>query len=293
MAVIDLSTVPAPDIVETVSFDVVFAAMKADLVTLLPDIAPTLAQETSIAARILRVCAYREIVLRQRVNDAARALLIATATGADLEALAANFGVARLVVTAATSTAAAVMEDDDRLRRRILLAQEAYSVAGPAGAYIFHALTAVPSLRDASAISPEPGRVTVTLMRSASDPAPTSDHLTTVALALSDTAVRPLTDMVSVVAPNIIDVAIVAALTIYPGPDGAVVAANARTSLDAFLLTNAFLGRDLRRAALFSRLHVDGVQSVALASPAADVVIGMRDAVRITSITITVAGVDE
>src|SRR3546814_9711108 len=49
----------------------------------------------------------------------------------------------------------AVMESDSDLRRRLVLAPEGYSVAGPEGAYIFHALSAHPDVLDASAIRSE------------------------------------------------------------------------------------------------------------------------------------------
>lgn len=290
---IDLSSLPPPQVIDNLSFEAVLADMKADLIARLPEIEPTLQIESAVVNKVLQVCAYRETLIRARINDAALSLLVARAVGADLDNVAANYNVSRLIVTPATDSAPAVMEDDDRLRRRILLAIEAYSVAGPAEAYVYHALTAVPQLRDATAITEAPGRVTVTLMNAADDPAPTQEQLTKVSLALNADTVRPLTDIVSVVGPNIIETDIVAGLTIYPGPDGAVVAENARLRLMEWLAKNAYLGRDLRRSAIFSRLHVDGVQSVDLPTPAADIIAGPRDAIRIGTVSLTIAGVDE
>lgn len=290
---IDLSTLPPPKVIETLSFEAVLADMRADLIARLPEIEPTLQLESAVVNKVLQVCAYRETLLRARINDAAVSLLVARAVGTDLDNVAANYNVRRATITSATENAPAVMETDDRLRKRIILAIEAYSVAGPAEAYIYHALTAVPQLRDATAISPNPGRVMVTIMNTIEQPEPTQGQLSAVALALNADTVRPLTDIVSVVGPNVIEVDIVAALTVYPGPDGAVVAENARQRLAAWLIDNAYLGRDLRRSAIFSRLHVDGVQSVDLPQPAADVIIGPRDAIRIRSVSLTIAGVDE
>ena len=45
--------------------------------------------------------AYRELLIRQRVNDAARGVMLATASGTDLDNLAANFNVERLLITPA------------------------------------------------------------------------------------------------------------------------------------------------------------------------------------------------
>jgi phage-related baseplate assembly protein len=294
MTQLDLSTLPPPKVVEELSFEAILSELRADMIQRLPEIEPTLALESSVVSKLLQNFAYRETLLRSRANDAALSLLLARATGADLDNVAANFGVARLVVApAAPPDTPAVMESDDRLRRRVLLAIEAYSVAGPAGAYEYHALTTIPSLRDAKATSPEPGRVVVTIMASREEPVPSVEDRAKVALALSDRTVRPLTDAVSVAAPNVIDVSIEAVLTIYPGPDGGIVAQNARDRLAAWLEEVAFLGRDLRRSAIISRLHVEGVQSVDLITPAADVIAGKRDAIKVASTDVTISGVDE
>lgn len=290
---VDLSALPAPRVIEELSFETILAEMKADLVVRFPSIEPVLQLESSVAMKVMEACAYRELILRARINDAARSLLLARAVGADLDHIAANFGVVRLVVTPATTLNPAVMEDDERLRRRVLLAIEAYSVAGPADAYVFHALTAVPSLRDATAISPEPGKVVVTIMASGADPVPTAEALTTVAMALRADDVRPLTDNVSVLAPEVVDVSIAAGITVFPGPDGTIVVEQARAKLQAWLIENALLGRDLRLSAIYSRLHVDGVHSVSLQLPAADVIVGPRQIVRVTSVSVVTAGVDE
>ncbi len=290
---VDLSALPAPRVIEELSFETILAEMKADLIVRFPAIEPTLQLESSVALKVMEACAYRELLLRARINDAARSLLLARATGTDLDHIAANFGVVRLVVTPATASNPAVMEDDDRLRRRVLLAIEAYSVAGPADAYVYHALTAVPSLRDATAVSPEPGKVVVTIMASGADPMPTAEALTTVAMALRSDDVRPLTDNVSVLAPAVVEVQISAGITVFPGPDGTIVVQQARAKLQAWLAENALLGRDLRLSAIYSRLHVDGVHSVALQSPIADVVVGPRQIIRVTSVSVAAAGVDE
>ncbi|MGY6705925.1 baseplate assembly protein [Roseinatronobacter sp.] len=287
---IDLSTLPQPEVIETLSFEGILAEMKADLIERFPEVEAILQLESTLVAKVLQVAAYREILIRARINDAARALLLARAVGSDLDNKAADFGVKRLVITPATEAEPAVMEADDRLRRRVLLAIEAYSVAGPAGAYIYHAMTAAPELRDASAIQGSPGHVVVTLMASFDEPEPTTEQRQRVMLALSEKTVRPLTDVVSVSPPEVIEIDINAELMIYPGPDGSVVADRARAQLEQWLGEVGYLGRDLRRSAIFSRLHVDGVQSVALTSPAEDIIGGPRRAIKAGAINITIAG---
>lgn len=298
---VDLSQLPAPKLVEELDVEVIYDAMVADFLDRwaerriarpeLPEIT-VLNLETDPIAVAFEVAAAREVKVRARVNDAAKSNLIAFATGSDLDQIAANINVQRLVVQPATTDTPAVMESDERLRRRILLKAEAFSGAGPAGAYVYYALTADPTLRDATAVSLAPGNVTVTLMASAANPVPTNGQLVAVALALSADDIRPLTDVVSVLGPATVDETIDAELTIYPGPDGNIVRQKALAQLNAFLAENAYLGRNLPVSAIYSRLHVEGVMSVKLNSPTQDVVIGPREAVRITSVSVTVTGVD-
>ncbi|MDB0554564.1 baseplate assembly protein, partial [Ralstonia solanacearum] len=95
----------------------------------------TLALESEPVTKLLQENAYRELVWRQRVNDAARAVMLAFAEGDDLEQLAANFDVQRLTITPADDSTVpptpAVMEGDDSLRERAQEAFEGLSVAGP------------------------------------------------------------------------------------------------------------------------------------------------------------------
>jgi phage-related baseplate assembly protein len=53
----------------------------------------------------LEVGAYRKLLNRARINDAAKALLLAYAEGSDLEQLAGNVSLQRLVIQAADPTA--------------------------------------------------------------------------------------------------------------------------------------------------------------------------------------------
>jgi phage-related baseplate assembly protein len=290
---IDLSSLPPPAVVETLSFEAIVAAMKADMVARLPEIAPTLALESTVVAKQMQVTSFRETLLRARINDAARAGLLAFAGGSDLDHLAALLGVRRRVVTPASDGQPAVMEDDERLRRRVQLAPEAFSSAGPAGAYVFHALTAAPTLRDASAYSTSPGSVTVALLADRDDPVPTDAEVTAVRAALSDERVRPLTDSVAVVKVVPVVVPIVATMTLFPGPDAGLVVAQAEAALRDLVDRSRRLGFDLRRSAVFGRLHVDGVHSVTLISPADDVIVGPGQCVRVPDITLTVTGRDQ
>lgn len=151
MAVIDLSQLPAPQIVDVLDFETLLAERKAEFVALHPKdeqeaVIRTLELESEPVTKLLQENAYRELLLRQRINEAAQAVMVAYAMGGDLDQIAANYNVKRLTVTPADNDAvppvAAVMESDEALRLRVPAAFEGLSVAGPTAAYEFHARSA-------------------------------------------------------------------------------------------------------------------------------------------------------
>jgi phage-related baseplate assembly protein len=295
---IDLSTLTPPDIVEAVDYQTILTEMVADLRA--RDATFTALVESDPAFKILEVAAYREMLIRQRVNDAARGVMVATATGADLDNLGAVFGVQRKTITPADPNTIpptpAVMETDSDYRRRVQLALEGMSTAGPKGGYIFHALQ-VTGVKDASALGPEdgqdPGDVLVTVLGQTGNGVPSSAIVTAVTAQLNDDDVRPLTDNVTVQAASVTSYAITATIYTYAGPDPAVLIDQAEDNAAAFTADNHKLGRDIRRSAIFAALHVPGVQRVELTSPAADIVLSPTQAGFCTAINISHGGVDE
>lgn len=292
MSTVDLSRLPAPAVVETLDVEGIVAARLAALAEALgPDYTAFLHSDPLAGDQI--VSALHELMLRARVNEAARQTMLAFATGSNLDHIAANLAVERLTVTPATATAPAVMEDDARLRRRVQTAPETWSTAGSAGAYVYHALTAAPNLVDASAVMTAPGTVAVTLLGPAGAATPTAETIAAVQAALSADHVRPLTDVVYVQGPTVVETPVAMALTLYPGPDGETVRAEAEARVRGFLAENRQLGRDLRLSALYARAHVDGVQRVAITEPAADLVADPTMVVEAGDVTVTIAGRDE
>ncbi|QCR38003.1 baseplate assembly protein [Nissabacter sp. SGAir0207] len=302
MPTIDLSQLPAPDVVEALDYETLLAERKATLISLYPAdqqaaIARTLALESDPLVKLLQENAYRELILRQRINEAAQANMVAYATGADLDQLAANTGLARLIQTPADLTTlpptAAVMESDEDFRVRTAAAFEGLSVAGPTGAYEYHAKSADGRVADASAISPSPACVTVTLLAREGNGETSADLLAVVTAALNDEDVRPVGDRVTVQSAQIVPYQIEAALYLYPGPEAEPIRAAAAAKLAAFITAQARLGRDIRRSALYAALHVEGVQRVELLQPVADVVLDKTQAAYCTAYQLTVGGVDE
>ncbi|MFP1763877.1 baseplate assembly protein [Lonsdalea quercina] len=302
MSIIDLSQLPAPDIVDVPDFDTVLRARKAALLALYPEaeraaVAATLALESEPMVKLLQESAYREILLLQRINETAKACMVAYALGNDLDQLAANVNVRRLTVTPADTSVIppvdAVMESDDDLRQRIPAAFEGLSVAGPTGAYEFHALSADGRVSDASAISPTPAAVTVTVLSREGDGTASDDLLAVVSQALNDEAVRPVADRVTVQSAAIVSYTVDARLYLYPGPEAEPVRAAAQARLQSYITAQRRLGRDIRLSALYAALHVEGVQRVELLSPMADVVLDRTQAAYCTGWQVLTGGSDE
>ena len=293
---IDLSQLDAPEVVEQVDYETILAALKADLIARDPTLSDVLALESEPLTKLLEVCAYRETIIRARVNDASRAVMLAYATGNDLEHLAAFFGVTRALVTPADPDAeppvAAVYETDERLRARTQLALEGYTTAGPVGAYVFHAMSASGQVADVHVTSPDPGEVLVTILSTEGDGTADSALLATVDAALNAETVRPLTDQVTVQAASIVEYAITAELTTYVGPDPETVRAAAEAAALAYADAHHRLGHDITLSGLYAALHQPGAQNVALSSPAADIVIDDDESAYCTAVTVTSGGTD-
>ncbi|MGA4469590.1 baseplate assembly protein [Enterobacter hormaechei] len=302
MAVIDLSQLPAPQIVDVPDFETLLAERKAAFVALYPAdeqaaVARTLALESEPITKQLQESTYREVLLRQRINEAAQAVMVAYALGGDLEQLVANYNVKRLTVTPADNDAvppvAAVMESDEALRLRVPAAFEGLSVAGPTAAYEFHARSADGRVADASATSPLPAEVVLTLLSREGDGTADSDLLAVVEKALNSESVRPVADRLTVRSAEIISYSVDATIFLYPGPEAEPVMAAAKASLQKYIASQTRLGRDIRRSALYAALHVEGVQRVELASPLNDVVLDKTQAASCTQWNVTNGGTDE
>lgn len=289
---VNLAQLPAPDVVETLDFETLLADAVAQLRTEMPEFVPRPADP---ATKLLRVFTLFAQILRQRVNDAAHAVMPAYARGADLDNIAALFGIARFEITPADPILGfpAEMESDADLRRRMILAPEGFSVAGPEGAYIFHALSADPDVLDASAISPAPGEVLVSVLSRTGNGTASQELQDIVAAHVSDESRRPLTDFATVDSAQIVNFAVNAIITTFSGPDGDVVLAASRARLDRYIEESHRLGRDITRSAILAALHSEGVQNVVLNAPAADIIISRTQAPHCTGITLTHAGTGE
>lgn len=289
---LDLSRLPDPTLV-VVDYEAVLEARKDVLVEKMADIGISYDERTlelDPGVILEEVDAGREILARQAINDAGLANMLAFSKGANLDQLGALFGLARGVLTRDEEGNPLTYETDERFRRRIQLAPEAFATAGSAGAYIFHALKASPTIADASVTNPAAGEVVVTVMGSGEDPEPTEDEVNKARTHLFAEDIKPLTDMLTVQGADVIEVDIGANLYLYGGPDASAVIADARAALQAFLKLNKRLGRDLILSAWRGRLQRDTVHSVIALSPVTDIIATPAQVVWVRSITLNVIG---
>lgn len=300
--IVDLSLLPSPDVIEPLDYETLLAERKAALVAQYPTdqqsaITATLALESEPLTKLLEESAYRELILRQRINEAALALMLAYSENNDLDQLAANVNLTRHIITPADNTTQpptpAVKETDSDLRERIQFAYEGLSVAGPRNAYIKHARDAHALVADVSAESPEPAVVIVSVLSRKGNGEASAELINTVFNALNDEDIRPLADRLTVQSAQIIDYAIQVELFVYPGPELEPILQAAEVSLQTYISAQRRIGRDIRRSAIFAALHVPGVQRVELTEPAADIIIHPNQASHCTGYIIDYGGTDE
>jgi phage-related baseplate assembly protein len=299
---IDLTQLPAPSVVEVLDFEAILATRKAHLVSLLPEaeraaVTALLELESEPATKLLEENAYQETILRNRVNDAGKAVMLAFALDGDLDQLGANVNVERLTITPANPNAlppvAAVMEDNDAYRLRIQEAPDGLSVAGPKASYEFHARSSDGRVKDASATSPAPASVTVTVLANNVTGIADAELLATVARALNAEEVRPLGDRLSVQAAQVIDYQIEATLFIGVGPEVPILLDAARANAVRVSQPRRPLGHSIYQSACSAAVHVEGVRKVVLTSPAADIELNATQAARCTAIKLNVVVRDE
>ncbi|WP_169045803.1 baseplate J/gp47 family protein [Aeromonas salmonicida] len=274
MSTITLSQLPQPDVIETLDFETILAERKAYCVSLYPAdqqaaIAATLDLESEPITKLLQENAYRELILRQRINEAAVANMLAWAKGADLDNLAANWNVQRLTIQLGDPTATPpvpeIKEDDAALSLRALMAWDGLSVAGPTGAYEYFALSADGKVADAKGSSPAPAQALVTILSTEGDGTADAALIAKVTAALNGENVRPVADRLTVQSAGIINYTITAQLHIdSQGAEADVILQAASDSLAAFINPRRRIGVEVPRSAIDAALHVQGVRKVDL-----------------------------
>ena len=292
---INLSSLPAPEVVETLDYETILQEHIDEFLRLYPDYT-TADLESDMVKGIFEVDALRELNLRQRLNDSAKQGLLAYSTGTNLDHIAALYGVTRGIVDPGDAEAIPPIdptyETDDDLRQRVQLAPEALTTAGSQGSYIFNALSAgetptsmtiespesgvttvtytydpnsnAGQIKDVSASNNGAGQVLVTILGREGDGTVTDALVDDVKAHLNSDYVVPLTDQVTVKSASIVNYGVKAKLTLYDGPDSDLVLDEARAGFEAFVSSRHRLGERVTSSGLHTALQVGGVQFVEL-----------------------------
>lgn len=299
---VDLSKLEPPKVLEDLSYESLLAERKANFIALFPQEEQAfwrarLELESEPITKLLEEVVYLQLLERSRINLAAQATMLAYATGSDLDVIAGNYNVQRQIIQAednsVTPPIPAILEDDSSLRLRTQLAFEGLSVAGPRSAYVFHSLSAHPSVADVSVVSPEPAQVTVTILSREGDGTASEQVLKAVREKLNDENIRPIGDRVTVQSAVIQNYEIRAKLHLYRGPEYEPIKAEALKKLTAYTEEKRRLGRDLSLSGIYSALHLEGVQRVELLAPTKDIVLPSSKSARCTSINLEVVTSDD
>ncbi len=149
---IDLNQLPPPKVVEELSFESLVAEHKQALLDRQPSVANVIKLESEPLVKQLEVFSYREMLIRQRINQAARSNLLAYAQDTDLDHKGAFYELARLP-----------NENDDRYRQRIQYRIAALAGNGTPEQYRLIAMTASQNVRDSNVYLISPGVVGLVL----------------------------------------------------------------------------------------------------------------------------------
>ncbi|HFK7187629.1 TPA: baseplate J/gp47 family protein [Serratia odorifera] len=291
--IINLSALPVPDAVQVPDPSAIFAAWLARLRELDDEFDALV--ESDPVFKQGEINAYQITLLLQRVNDAVRAVFLASAKGSDLDQIGAGFNVARLVITPANPDAVppldAVMEDDDAYRERIQLSWSQLNTAGSRNAYRFHAKSADPDVLDAEAYGPKthgrPGEVDVYVLSRTGNGNASAALIKKLSESLSEDDKRPLTDFVQVKSASLTGFEIEADLEIPDGPDAETVFENAKGTLTSYLLLAKRIGDVVPLSSIYAALQQSGVTRVRLAKPLADIERAVGAAPFCTKLTLT------
>lgn len=294
---INLSGLPLPNVVEPIDFETELARLRAELSVKFADDHPVQAAlqlESEPLNKILEVLAYRYTLKIAEINRKARSLMLAFATGGDLDHIGVTYyRLQRKLLQAADQSAIppkpAVYETDDDYRYRLTLSIEAMTAAGSAGSYEFHALSASPEVHSVTVHSPAPtevdvylaGQITGDVLNQASQPVGVSDQaVMDVRNVLTADDVRPLTDLVRVQSAIAHDYRIDAVVYVQNGISPQLILNNALTQLRQYLTDNFKPNNRIATSRIIGALDVQGVSRIDLQQPATDVMVAIGEVAR-------------
>lgn len=300
---VDLKKLPAPKVVQELSYETLLTQRKEKFLSLQESDEmrqhwqARLQLESEPVVKLLEENAYLELLLRTNINESAKAVMLAYATGSDLDQLGALFGVTRLIIQAedlkSNPPTTAKYEDDERFRTRIQMSLEGLTTAGSRASYEFHALSTSAKIKDVDVTSPTAGTVNVAILSTEGQGTADGDLIKAVKEQLNAEHIRPLTDTVLVESAVILTYEIQATITLYPSVLESVVMGNVNQAITSYVNKQHSLGIDITRSGIYAALHQEGVQNVKLTKPMDDLIVQPHQAAYCTQIQVNLGGRDE
>ena len=173
------------------------------------------------------------------------------------------------MVNTTTSEGGADIETDDHYRERTREEVESFSCAGSAGAYVARTKEVSALIIDVAVTSPTPGVVNIyPLMEGGT--LPETEMLNAIAEHLNEKTIRPLTDCVQVLPPEVVTFNV--DVKYWISRSDAVLAASimeaANSAVDEYIdWQRSALGKDINPSKLIGKLMGAGVKRVEVTSP--------------------------
>lgn len=165
------------------------------------------------------------------------------------------------------STGGSNREDDESYVERIRTAPEKFSVAGPKNAYIYWARTASPLIEDVHVYSPSLCVVEIVPLLQ-NGQLPSAELLDKIKTICNDDDIRPLTDLVNVVAPTVVNYSIDLTYYLNPTTDIERTKQAVNDAINDFIRwQKAKLGRNINPSELIRKVMNAGAKRVEVISP--------------------------
>lgn len=275
---------PAPEIIETLAFETIYAGKMARAQAIFDAAGfdyTVGSLQTDPVALVLQAESYDELNLRARVNDGAKANLLALSWGSDLDHLAGHYDVLRLEG-----------ESDERLKERTALAIAGRSPGGTEERYKAIALGVSLDVAETEIYRTGLGpQLEMAVLANTGDGVPDQALLDAVSEAVNAKRALLVNDTIQVVSAvkTIVDVAVDAWM--LPSGNAAVLDALGAQLIAAWKVAGG-IGRDLNPSWITGRLFVDGVARLSVITPASPIVAAKNEAIAIQSATVSHRGVE-
>lgn len=299
---IHLDDLPYPNVLQPIDVEDVFEQLKAEFLANFDPSHPihqALTLESEPIVKNLQVLAYRLSLKVEHINQSARSLMLAFATGSDLDHIGVTYyRLQRKLIQSEDKTTnppkPAIFESDDDYRYRLALSIEALTRAGSAGSYQFHALSASPEVFSVTVHSPAPTEVDVYLagqiqgdiLAQTGNVGVSDTAIAEVKNVLTADDVRPLTDLVRVQSATAKPYQIKATIYVKNGLSPSLILQKGLTDLRAYLSENFKPSNRVATSRIIGALDVNGVSRIELIKPTADVLVNIGEVAQCTAFDI-------